>query len=128
MSNKKVCKEFLVHRKIMLNANVSRHYMDKSNRAKALRELSYMECHNDKEFFNHFDIMVYVYPPTRRRLDPANLYPTVKHLIDGLTDAGWWEDDDWTRLRTLSFRYGGLSGEKNIFKIKMEIEEVEEDE
>lgn len=128
MSSNKVRQEFLVERKIMLNANVNRHHMDKANRSRLLRELSYTECVDKKEFFNHFDIMVYICPPTRRRLDPANLYPTVKHLIDGLTDAGWWEDDDWTRLRTLSFRYGGVSGIKDTFKIIMEIEEVSTDE
>jgi len=29
----------------------------------------------------------------RRRRDPHNWFPTVKAVIDGLVDAGWWPDD-----------------------------------
>jgi len=28
-----------------------------------------------------------------RRRDPHNLYPTIKAIVDGLTDAGCWPDD-----------------------------------
>lgn len=37
---------------------------------------------------------------TRRagRIDPANAYPTVKPIIDGMTDAGVWVDDDDAHL------------------------------
>lgn len=126
--SKKLKKEFLVNRKMLLNANVSRHYQDKGNRARLLREMSRTECINDDIFFNHFNVIAYIYPPTRRRLDPPNLYPTVKHLIDGMTDAGLWEDDDWTRLNMLSFKYGGLSQIKDTFKVVLEIEEIEREE
>lgn len=78
--------------------------------------------------FNTYKIRVVVAPPTRRRLDPVNLYPTVKAIIDGLTDVAWWEDDDFTHLVELSFVYGGLSGEKDTFKLAMEVSEVIGDE
>lgn len=32
------------------------------------------------------------------RTDPANAAPTVKALIDGMTDAGVWPDDDSTHV------------------------------
>lgn len=78
--------------------------------------------------FNKFRIRISVAPPTRRRIDPVNLYPTVKALIDGLTDVGWWEDDDFSHLLEISFVYGGLSGHKDTFKLSMEVEEVSESE
>jgi len=31
--------------------------------------------------------------PDRRRRDPANYFATVKVLVDGCVDAGWWPDD-----------------------------------
>lgn len=34
--------------------------------------------------------------PTVGRADPSNAAPTVKALIDGITDAGVWPDDDHT--------------------------------
>jgi crossover junction endodeoxyribonuclease RusA len=39
-------------------------------------------------------LVVTIYAPTKRRLDPPNFYPTVKALVDGLTDAGIWTDDN----------------------------------
>lgn len=76
--------------------------------------------------FDKFRIRVTVCPPTRRKIDPPNLYPTVKALIDGLTDASFWEDDNFTHLLDTSFRYGGLSGTSETFKIILDIEEVED--
>lgn len=31
--------------------------------------------------------------PDARRRDPANYFATVKPIVDGLVDAGWWPDD-----------------------------------
>lgn len=41
---------------------------------------------------------VVAWPPLTRRRDAANLWPTVKPLIDGLVDAGVLPDDDDTHL------------------------------
>lgn len=76
--------------------------------------------------FDKFTVLVTVFPPTRRRLDPINLYPTVKAIIDGLTDSAWWEDDNHNHLLQIGFRYGGLSEEKDTFKLILDVEEVEE--
>jgi len=32
--------------------------------------------------------------PDRRRRDPSNFHATVKPIVDGLTDANLWPDDD----------------------------------
>lgn len=74
----------------------------------------------------YFTVQTIVFPPTRRRLDPPNLYPTVKPILDGGTDAGMWPDDDFGHLLEISFRYGGLSGLKARWKIKMIFTEVED--
>lgn len=36
-----------------------------------------------------------------RRRDPHNLFPTVKHLVDGLVQAGVWRDDTPEYVRTV---------------------------
>lgn len=74
--------------------------------------------------FNKFKITTYVSPPTARRLDPANLWPTVKHIVDGLTDCGFWIDDDWEHLEEISFKYDGINITKDSFIIKLVIEEI----
>lgn len=36
----------------------------------------------------------FIFPVSQnRRRDPHNYYPTVKPIVDGLTDAGFWLDD-----------------------------------
>ncbi len=38
--------------------------------------------------------------PDKRRRDPANFFPCVKAIVDGLVDAGWWPDDtpEWVTV------------------------------
>ena len=78
--------------------------------------------------FHNFSIGVTVYSPSKRRLDPVNLYPTVKAIIDGFTDVGLWEDDDYTHLASISFVYGGISGNKDAFRIKLTVVELSPEE
>lgn len=43
-------------------------------------------------------VVATIHRPTRRRYDAANLHPTLKCLIDGITDAGVLTDDDNAHL------------------------------
>jgi len=45
-------------------------------------------------------------PPDRRRRDPANLYPSVKAIVDGLVDARVLPDDDAAHLEGPDMRLG----------------------
>lgn len=84
--------------------------------------------------FDKFLVTVTIKPPTRRKLDPPNYYPTVKPIIDGLTDAKWWKDDNFQHMLEVRFRYGGLAGLKkedgkndnDTFKVILDIEELTE--
>lgn len=53
-----------------------------------------MSAHTAFSEANPCYMIITVYPPTARRMDSPNWYPTVKALIDGLTDAGVFEDDN----------------------------------
>ena len=75
--------------------------------------------------FYHFRITVTILAPTKRRIDPPNFYPTVKALVDGLSDASWWDDDDFSHLVETTFHYGGLSGIKDTYTIVLDIESVD---
>ena len=63
-------------------------------------------------------IGVIVCPPTDRRMDAPNWYPTVKALIDGLTDAGVFEDDNNKVIKSMTFVPGPKTDNK---KYKLEI-------
>lgn len=69
-------------------------------------------------------VVVHVCPPTAQRCDPPNLYPTVKALIDGLTDASWWVDDDYKTIPVMEFRYGGKSGVRSAYRMVLTITPV----
>lgn len=69
-------------------------------------------------------LTVTVYKPTRRRLDTPNLYPTVKPLVDGMTEAGIWTDDNDNVIKSTKFQLGGLSGKKGYYRFVLTIEEV----
>lgn len=76
--------------------------------------------------FSKFRVDVVIEAPTRRRFDPPNLYPTVKHIVDGMTDASFWEDDSFDQLVEMSFRAGGLSGIPKTFVVILKISSVED--
>lgn len=76
--------------------------------------------------FKHFTLQLVVLPPTRRRVDPPNLWPSLKALGDGLTDCNFWEDDSFEYMVETSFRYGGISGLKSRWKLKLIITEVDD--
>lgn len=75
--------------------------------------------------FNQFKIKTTVYSLTKGRIDPPNFYPSIKHIIDGLTDASWWEDDNFNQLVEISFVYGGVTDIKGEYKFVLEIEEIQ---
>ena len=71
-------------------------------------------------------LVVTIYAPTKRRMDPPNFYPTVKALVDGMTDAGIWTDDNHEVIKYMVFKYGGLSGLKDKYRIEIEVKEIPE--
>lgn len=75
--------------------------------------------------FTKFTVDIVIEAPTRRRFDPPNLYPTVKPIIDGMTDASFWDDDSFDQLTSMSFKAGGLSGVPKTFTVILHISSVE---
>lgn len=86
----------------MINANDRYHYHAKGILTRHLRELGTVEAYKrlgtlatplfDKQ--HQCFIVVHICAPTKRRTDAPNWYPTAKALVDGLTDANVFEDDN----------------------------------
>lgn len=115
---------------LVINSNDRFHFHKKARMTSQLKSLAHYEAitfngipFSEKKPCN---VHVIVYSPTKSKLDPPNLYPTVKALIDGLTVAGIWTDDNHKIIQLMTFKYGGLSNKKGHYKIVLEIEEVEE--
>lgn len=109
----------------MISSNDRYHPVVKSQITKHLRALS---AEKSKGLVttpfspeNPCTVLITVYAPTKRRMDSPNWYPTVKALLDGMTDANVWTDDDNRVIKLVSFRYGGLSGDKK-YKLVITIE------
>lgn len=67
-------------------------------------------------------IGVIICAPTARRMDSPNWYPTVKALIDGLTDAGVFEDDNNKIITSMTFLPGPKTDNKK-YRIEIIIRE-----
>ena len=118
-----------VPQKKIINANQGLHHRVKAARVKYLRSLSrdlglarQEQARTSGGALPRFDtykVKFVVYQPQRRWIDPPNFSPTSKAFIDGLTDAGWWDDDNLEKSLETTFVYGGLSGLKEhyIFEI-----------
>lgn len=119
---------------MVINSNDRYHQTDKAKITKRIRAFAYWHTltAKDKERAkfspsNPCEVSITVYSPTKSKLDPPNLYPTVKAIIDGMTDAGIWTDDNHKVIKAMTFRYGGLSGEKGHYRLVFDIEEVKDD-
>lgn len=64
---------------------------------------------NPGPVMRHAYLLGILHPASRRRIDPANLYPSFKAAVDGLVDAGVLEDDDHTRVIGPDMRLGPLA-------------------
>lgn len=116
---------------MVLNSNDRFHNQEKGKMTKRIRNFAYWHTSISKDKkraafspSNPCEVVVTVCSPTKSKLDPPNLYPTVKAIIDGMTDAGIWTDDNYKVIKAITFKYGGLSNEKGHYKLIFEIEGV----
>lgn len=124
---------FDLNRKQMISANDRLHFQKKAKITRFLRELARYEGLNTlRDWYGlpfskekPCKVRVVVFSPTLRKYDPPNWSPTSKALLDGLTDAEFWTDDNYNVIKEVSFSHGGKSGTKN-YKIKLEIMETEQ--
>lgn len=80
-----------------LNENDRLHRMARARRVKAWREATYWHAVAAYGYAKNAmpPCTVVLALPLRaiRQADPSNWTPTCKACIDGLVDAGWWEND-----------------------------------
>ncbi|WP_308689220.1 hypothetical protein [uncultured Streptococcus sp.] len=115
---------------MVINSNDRQHQTDKAKVTRRIRTFAYWHTLMNKDKgraafspSNPCEVTVTIYSPTKSKLDPPNLYPTVKAIIDGMTDAGMWVDDNYKVIKSMTFKYGGLSGEKGHYKLIFDIRE-----
>lgn len=91
-----------------LNMNDSEHYRVTIAKKQAWHDDAYWRANRGKKpkitGLATVRVDFGVTDPTRRR-DPHNWFPTVKPLLDALTLAGFWPDDDSQHVTTLEPRF-----------------------
>lgn len=93
---------FTIPDTMWLSANQRLHWAPKAKRTAWLRDLAFAEADLSRHSLgtprdcDH--VAAFIGYLRNGKADPANAAPTVKALIDGMTDAGVWEDDDSTHV------------------------------
>jgi hypothetical protein len=89
-------------RHTIISANRNLHYHVKANMARQLRSQAFWIAKAAKETYpGPVDMIItFSWPPTARRRDRMNLSLTIKHLVDGMVDAGVIEDDNDKIIRS----------------------------
>ena len=114
-----------------LTANGRYHWAVRQERTKALRERAKIQSLNAmrrgqlKPVFGRVHVVAGIQYRTSH-VDPANAYPTIKALIDGMTDAGIWEDDSAKYLVGPDMRRVDGRPPKGTHTIAIMIEEIVE--
>lgn len=104
----------------LLNANDRVHHRVRGNLTRAIRGAAMEACSEDPAMhaalaaanpgpvLQRAYILGVLHPGSRRRVDPANFYPSFKAAVDGLVDAGVLEDDDHTHVVGPDMRIGPI--------------------
>lgn len=104
----------------LLNANQRIHYRVRAEQTAAIRGAARDAClahpqlradlviAGEAPVLPHAWILGVIHPGSRRRLDPANLYPSFKAAVDGIVEAGVLEDDDHLHLLGPDMRLGNV--------------------
>ncbi|MFF7561926.1 hypothetical protein ACFZB4_18385 [Streptomyces pseudovenezuelae] len=102
----------------LINANSRIHNRERGKLTRALRDATHeavAECPalmealaaaGEGPLFQRAHVLGVLCPPDKGRRDPANWYGSFKAAVDGLVDAGLFEDDDHTRVVGPDMRLG----------------------
>nr|DAH25724.1 MAG TPA: crossover junction endodeoxyribonuclease [Caudoviricetes sp.] len=94
-----------IHANEWISANDRMHWRERASRTKRLRRKAYFAARQNWLFpMRRVFLIAHVQYATNGRADPANAYPTVKALVDGLTDFGVLTDDDSKHLPAMTFK------------------------
>lgn len=102
----------------LLNSNQRRHRHEQARITVQLRTAAFKAVHEAPSLtdalaaakpgplFERAHILGVLCPKSKTRCDPANWYPSFKACVDGLVDAGLFDDDDHTRVVGPDMRLG----------------------
>jgi crossover junction endodeoxyribonuclease RusA len=118
---------FRIAKDSWLSANDRHHWARKAERTRGLRLVAYYVARQEgleglRLGTTH--VTAHIGYPRAGTVDPANANPAVKALIDGMVDAGVWDDDDAAHIIGPDFRLGEPTREKGMHSVRLVLEEL----
>lgn len=124
---------FVIDSSLWMTSNHRLFWADKARRTDGLRGYACIEGRNlinrerlERPVFTRCTVTVTVAYPLNQRADPANTSPVVKALLDGLTDAGFWPDDDSEHVVAVTYRRDPEKSRRGTHKVTLTITEADE--
>lgn len=120
-----------VPKSLLLKSNGAQgHVYANAARSRELKKLGYVKGRNlrlPNPISEPIDMLTVVrYLKRTARADAPNLYPTVKHLEDGLVAAGVLEDDSYQYVLHHIFEVGEPTGRKETWQVVISGHRIEE--
>ena len=112
-----------------LSSNQRHHWAAKAKRTAWLRRLAFVKGKLDapSAHTRPVHITAHIGYSTRGKADPANAHPTVKALVDGLVQAGVLVEDSHEWVTGPDYRRDDTLAPKGMHTVRLEIEEVGND-
>lgn len=109
---------------IWLTSNMRLHWRPKAERTASIRLLA-RHTARTAPVIERCRVTASIGYPTAGRADPSNAAPTVKAVLDGITDsAGGWADDDSDHVISVAYVRGPETQRRGVYRVVIEIEEV----
>lgn len=102
-------------------SNQRLHHMERARRTRHVRTLAGFLGKQLEPVTGPVHVMAHVSAPKKSRADVGNTYPTVKPVIDGLTDAGVWTDDNDDYLIGPDMRRAAPTGVPGMYRVRLTI-------
>ncbi len=87
--------------------NAHDHWRNRANHSKLVRTaVAWLaKAHMPTPVFDNgpITISITLLAPDRRRRDPDGIAATAKPIIDALVDAGWFPDDSWHHVESVTY-------------------------
>lgn len=114
-----------VHNRLWITSNGRYHWADKARRTRELRRIGGMVARARRlRKLDRARVIVHIQYSTRRNADPANAWPTVKAVTDGLIDYGLLPDDDDEHLVGPDMRREKGTCRRGYHRLRIEVTEL----
>lgn len=115
---------FAIPKSWWLSANDRTHWAVKARATRNLRDFAATSCRGIPPV-GTVHVAAFIGYLRAGTADPSNAAPTVKALIDGMTDAGVWPDDDSTHVIGPTYLRDPKSATKDHYTVRLVLTEQE---